>query len=113
MKIQKASPRFMAKDLPWKRTAMARARARSPLSPTMTLRLHASLLQALRCSQVPGRLMVTLTVVTVLLKRTSGVVDSNLSVCTCIYVYNRFLKNVNHILQKYCIFLKQVCQEGS
>ncbi len=84
MKIQKASPRFMAKDLPWKRTAMARARARSPLSPTMTLRLHASLLQALRCSQVPGRLMVTLTVVTVLLKRTSGVVDSNLSVCTCI-----------------------------
>ena len=57
--------------------------------------------------------MLNLTVVTVLLKRTLGVVDSNLSVCTCIYVYNRFPKNVNHILQKYCIFLKQVYQEGS
>jgi hypothetical protein len=57
--------------------------------------------------------MLILTVLAVLLKRTLGFVDSNLSVCTCIYVYNRFLKNANLLLQKYCIFLNQVYQEGS
>ena len=57
--------------------------------------------------------MLILTVLAVLLKRTLGVVDSNLSVCTCIYVYSSFQKNANHLLQKYCIFLNQVYQEGS
>ena len=57
--------------------------------------------------------MLNLTVLAVLLKRTLGVVDSNLSVCTCIYVYSSFQKNANHLLQKYCIFLNQVYQEGS
>ena len=57
--------------------------------------------------------MVNLTVMAVLLKGILGVVDSNLSICTCIYVYSSFQKNANHLLQKYCIFLNQVYQEGS
>ena len=56
--------------------------------------------------------MVNLTVMAVLLKGILGVVDSNLSICICIYVYSSFQKNANHLLQKYCIFLNQVYQEG-